>query len=296
MTQRTPPLDDADLDLLSAYIDDQLSVAERTALEGRLAQEPDLRQALDELRSTVYVLRTLPQVTPPRSFTLDPSLVSARPWYDWLTPGLLRFGSGLATLLLVVSFLPDLLVGFGRGLGTGMGMGGAPAASAPTAIAAFGGAATAAPEHAGIAAQPTAGTAAQSQLAAPATAPQELSSGSAPASNAPADQGAAAPTLTSGIALPPMAALPPEAQPRSSNDPYRTGQDNLAGGQPIATSGSSSPGTALLERQTQDTAQAPLPVQAQPADPVSPWTMLRIFLALAAVGLGLAAWVIRRDA
>lgn len=303
MTQRTPPLDEADLDLLSAYIDDQLGGAERAALEGRLAQEPDLRQALDELRSTVYVLRTLPQVTPPRSFTLDVSVTPARPWYAWITPGLLRFGSGLAALLLLVSFLPDLLAGFGRGLSLGMG-GAAPAGAAPTAASVFSGASTAAPERAMIAAQPTAAAELQPQAelgttSAPAATP-ELASGAAPeatpqslvppAATAVADMAGLPPTSAAEATLPPMAALPAEQQPKAA-EPY-------AGSQPIATSGSSSPDTALLDHPPQDAARAippELAAPAEPAEPVSPWTLLRLFLALAVVGLGLAAWGLRRD-
>ena len=59
-----------DFDRLSAYIDDQLSPAEKAALEQRLGREPELRSALSELRLTVTALRALPQVRPPRNFTL----------------------------------------------------------------------------------------------------------------------------------------------------------------------------------------------------------------------------------
>ncbi len=88
----TPPqLNEHDLDLLSAYLDDQLSADERRAVERRLGDEAELRQAYEELRATVQALRDLEPLRPPRSFTLDPAKVAAqRPpavrlgWRRWL--------------------------------------------------------------------------------------------------------------------------------------------------------------------------------------------------------------------
>ena len=71
---------DADLELLSAYIDSQLASSERAALEQRLRDEPGLRAVLDELRATVGLLRDLEPLKPPRSFTLD--VPAARPRRD----------------------------------------------------------------------------------------------------------------------------------------------------------------------------------------------------------------------
>jgi hypothetical protein len=62
-----------DFDRLSAYIDHQLSPGEQAALEQRLAQEPELRAALAELRLTVKAVRALPMVKPPRNFMLTPA-------------------------------------------------------------------------------------------------------------------------------------------------------------------------------------------------------------------------------
>ena len=62
-----------DFDRLSAYIDNQLSPGEKAGLEQRLGREPELRQALDELRLTVRAVRALPTVKPPRNFTLTPA-------------------------------------------------------------------------------------------------------------------------------------------------------------------------------------------------------------------------------
>lgn len=73
-----PQLSEHDLELLSAYIDGQLSADERRTVERRLDEEAELRQAYDELRATVQALRDLEPLRPPRSFTLDPAKVAAQ--------------------------------------------------------------------------------------------------------------------------------------------------------------------------------------------------------------------------
>ncbi|HEY1011326.1 MAG TPA: hypothetical protein VGE07_01395 [Herpetosiphonaceae bacterium] len=69
---------DTHIEQLSAYIDHRLSPAERRALESQLEQNPALRAELAELQSAVHVLRDLPPVMPPRTFTLDPALHQRR--------------------------------------------------------------------------------------------------------------------------------------------------------------------------------------------------------------------------
>jgi anti-sigma factor RsiW len=49
-----------DLELLSSYLDGQLSSSEATRLEARLRTEPDLRSVLQDLRGARTVLRQLP--------------------------------------------------------------------------------------------------------------------------------------------------------------------------------------------------------------------------------------------
>jgi hypothetical protein len=91
---------DADIELLSAYIDNRISPGERENLEARLGREPALRVALDELRATVALLRELPSVRPPRSFTLDSArATSRRSRFGWLQ--LAPLGGALAAALLV---------------------------------------------------------------------------------------------------------------------------------------------------------------------------------------------------
>lgn len=93
----------AETDLLSAYIDRELSNDEYARITQRLQREPALAAELDELRTTVTLLRELPSLNVPRSFTLDPAQVQPqRPfWLRWRW----AWGSGatvLAVLVLVV--------------------------------------------------------------------------------------------------------------------------------------------------------------------------------------------------
>lgn len=104
----SPMIPEQESELLSAYLDNQLSGAERVTLERRLQQVPTLRAELGELQATVAGLRALEPVSPPRSFTLDPAQARrARP--GWSLPWLIQFGSGLAGLLLVLVATVQLL-------------------------------------------------------------------------------------------------------------------------------------------------------------------------------------------
>jgi anti-sigma factor RsiW len=71
-------INDRDLDLLSAYLDGALSDADRAALEARLQADAELRAALEELRTTVALIKGLPTLRAPRSFTLTPEMVGER--------------------------------------------------------------------------------------------------------------------------------------------------------------------------------------------------------------------------
>ncbi len=65
-------------ELLSAYLDGELSDSERARLEAQLADDPALRAELDGLRQTVALVRGLPPVPAPRNFLL-PQTTAARP-------------------------------------------------------------------------------------------------------------------------------------------------------------------------------------------------------------------------
>lgn len=63
---------------LSAYLDGMLPEAERRQLDLALQSDPDLAAELRDLQTTAALLRDLPPVRPPRSFTLDPATVAPR--------------------------------------------------------------------------------------------------------------------------------------------------------------------------------------------------------------------------
>ena len=90
---------------LSAYLDGRLERSEAARLEARLKQDPQLRLELQELRATVRLLSSLPQIRAPRSFTLQPQAVRRRGGYP-----LLQLGTALATLSFLVVVGTDLLL------------------------------------------------------------------------------------------------------------------------------------------------------------------------------------------
>ena len=94
-------LPERDRELLSAYTDNELTPAERSALEQRLRTEPSLRRELAELRAVRDLLREQPWVTPPRTFTLTPEMAGVRrrrfSLSGWWQPL-----SGLAALVLII--------------------------------------------------------------------------------------------------------------------------------------------------------------------------------------------------
>jgi anti-sigma factor RsiW len=186
-------LPESDIELLSAYLDNQLTVAERVALDKRLAADGVLRNELEELRTTRAVLRDLPAVTPPRSFTLDPATVKQRrsflPW-RWS----LQLGGGLAGLALVLVFSLQFLFSTGgraylsapanESVASRQAAATAPLMVEPTIAAASGGAAapeaaapvaeaTSPPESAAAMMAPAAPTSAPAPAAAPESAAQE---------------------------------------------------------------------------------------------------------------------------
>ena len=98
-----------DLEILSAYADGALTPAERRDIEARLAQDPALRQALEQIRATSALLRALPQVRPPRSFTLTPEMASVRS--GWLRYPVLQLATAVATLAFVITVGADVFGG-----------------------------------------------------------------------------------------------------------------------------------------------------------------------------------------
>ena len=95
-----------DFDRLSAYLDNQLSPAEKAGLEARLEREPELKAALDDLRMTVRALRSLPAVKPPRNFTISQAQARAIAPPRRVFPSL-RLATALAAFAFVAVIVGD---------------------------------------------------------------------------------------------------------------------------------------------------------------------------------------------
>ncbi len=142
-------MNNQDLDLLSAYLDGQLSASEAARLESRLRADPQLEATLAELRAARKLLRALPQRKAPRNFTLTRKMVGLNPPLPH-SYAFFRATSAFASALLVFTFVANALAprlsyigaagGMGGGGYSGLGIGGgveegpallAPAAEAP---------------------------------------------------------------------------------------------------------------------------------------------------------------------
>jgi hypothetical protein len=95
---------DRDLELLSAYIDGELSAREQAQLESRLAGDASLRRTLASLKRVQTTLHALPSVKPPRSFVLKPEMVgqpARQPGLSRLVPAL-NWATTLAAIVFAV--------------------------------------------------------------------------------------------------------------------------------------------------------------------------------------------------
>lgn len=72
------PLNDRDHELLSAFLDGELSSAELASLESRLKVDAELRRQLDGLRATVMLVSTLNELKAPRDFRITEKMLRAR--------------------------------------------------------------------------------------------------------------------------------------------------------------------------------------------------------------------------
>jgi anti-sigma factor RsiW len=102
---------------LSAYLDGELSAGEQRALKAELAENPPLRQRLNELRHTVALVRRMPMREPPRNYLLTPSMVAekrpqrrerARP-----TLWVMRLATSLSAAAFVIVMGLQLILGSG---------------------------------------------------------------------------------------------------------------------------------------------------------------------------------------
>lgn len=92
-------------EMLSAYLDNALTPAERQRLENALNRDPALRAQLEHMRLLKLQMRAMPRRRVPRSFALDPALYGrpkAQPMMQ-LYP-VLRGATALAAFLLIFVF------------------------------------------------------------------------------------------------------------------------------------------------------------------------------------------------
>ena len=121
-----------DIEQLSAYLDGQLSPSESTRVESRIASDPELASAFNDIRAARGILRKLPARKAPRNFTLTRQMVGLKPPLP-RSYSFFRFSTAFATILLTLTFAVNLLgprlsyVG-PLNMGSGGGYGGGPVA------------------------------------------------------------------------------------------------------------------------------------------------------------------------
>ncbi|TAK33837.1 MAG: hypothetical protein EPO21_11440 [Chloroflexota bacterium] len=229
-------------ELLSPYIDDQVTPTERSTVETHLRGCSACARELDTLRETTALLRRVPQVTVPRSFTLEAPRRQPSALFAFL-----RAGSALATAVFLVLLTLDVVTSGVLPVGGGF-LSSAPIASeanrpSPPAPQAVTRKEAASKADDGPAAAPSLRSAQQEQLgagqAASAAAPQaqELS----PVAPAAAPQPQGAPPLQSDSAL-----SRPNTQPMAPfGSPTSPAPEPATSGDSAASSGPTQPEQAL---------------------------------------------------
>ncbi len=100
-----------DWQLLSSYLDGQLSTREISILKQRLAKEPQLNQAFKEILETRHLLQNARRMPVPRSFTLSPEMAAQiKPAKKPLIP-VFSYASVIATIFLVAVLLFEFIPG-----------------------------------------------------------------------------------------------------------------------------------------------------------------------------------------
>lgn len=102
-------LTDRDLEMISAYLDGEISRKERERLEARLLVDEDLSNTLKQLQHTKQVMNSLPFMRAPRNYFVTAEMVGKKETGSRAFP-ILRFASALASVLFILLFLGDMLV------------------------------------------------------------------------------------------------------------------------------------------------------------------------------------------
>lgn len=200
-----------DAELLSDYLDSQITPEQRSRIDQHLSTCAACRAELNSLRQTVALLHALPRVPVPRAFTLSEAQVGARRRNtSWIWGGARVMGAVAA--LVVVAALAVLVV-----QRPGQQAAPAPVAFLPTQAAAAPTAPTAAPLAATAAESQPQSKQAQPDTAVPA--PQAIAPKAATTAQ---DRGLATSGAQAGPAatvVPPQATVPVQASPAPSAGP-----------------------------------------------------------------------------
>ncbi len=94
--------------LISSYLDNQVTAEEKSAVETRLKQDEQYHQAVDGLQRTRALLRSIPARKAPRSFALTPAMVAPKPLSRWLP--VFNWGSIAASAAAVILFFATNLL------------------------------------------------------------------------------------------------------------------------------------------------------------------------------------------
>lgn len=97
-----------DVELISAFLDNECSREDKSRLEYRLSSEPELVSQLEDLRQVRSILRGTPQRRVPRNFTLTRNMAGIRPPVPRSVP-VFSWASAVAILLFVFTLGGNLV-------------------------------------------------------------------------------------------------------------------------------------------------------------------------------------------
>jgi anti-sigma factor RsiW len=155
-----------DIEQLSSYLDGQLSSSDSARLKSRIASDPELASALNDIRAARNTLRKMPSRKAPRNFTLTRQMVGLKPPLPRLY-SFFRFSTALATILLMITFAANVLMRPSHLAFSGAAPVGAPVIQGAYGLGGGGSAATEAPGAAAVAPEAPAVTEVPMAAAAP---------------------------------------------------------------------------------------------------------------------------------
>jgi anti-sigma factor RsiW len=264
-------------DLISAYLDQQVTAEEKQFFERHIAACANCRAQLEATRSMVAALKAMPVVKAPRSFVLPREMAKQpkRSIFAWYPA--LRLATALAAIALVVLFAGDLLISRSGGGGTALSVpAAAPAPQMEQAPAAM-------PAPAATMVAPAAPTEAPAPTAsnAAATAP----GGAAPSVAAGAAKVVATGTVTLTDAAATMLAV-------STATPEMT---TVAAAPQPPLEATLEPATAApIERSAASATEQPVATTTAAAPTIDPLRVIELVLLGLVIILGTAMFIARR--